>query len=92
MAWGLSHPDASFPELSLMTLVVSVMFALFDIVIVDWLVVCTWRPARIVFPGTGNCAGWRDHRFHVMDQLSPRGITALVGISLVLGAVAWAVT
>lgn len=92
VTWGLSHPDAGFPELTLTALVVTLMFALFDILVVDWLVICTLRPSRIVYPGTEHCAGWRDYRFHVTDQLSPRGIAALAGITLVLGTVAWAVT
>lgn len=46
--WGATHPDAGFIELALMALVVSAMFAAFDILIVDWLIICTWRPRRVV--------------------------------------------
>lgn len=36
-AWGATHPDAGFVELALMALVVFVLFAIFDIVVIDWL-------------------------------------------------------
>ena len=70
-----------------MTFAVAVMFALFDMFIIDWLVICTWRPQRLVFPGTEDCAGWRDYGFHVKEQLRPRGILALVIPSLLLGLI-----
>ena len=35
-----------------------------DLLIVDWLIVCTIRPKVIVPPGTENCAGWKDYGFH----------------------------
>lgn len=85
--WSAEHPDASFLDLALMTFAVAVMFALFDMFIIDWLVICTWRPQRLVFPGTEDCAGWRDYGFHVKEQLRPRGILALVIPSLLLGLI-----
>lgn len=88
MSWGWSHPDAGFVEFGLMALVVMVLFALFDLVIIDWLIICTWRPQRLVFPGTENCAGWGDYLFHVKEQLAARGIALLLGSSVVIGLLA----
>ena len=35
-----------------------------DLLIVDWLIVCTIRPNVIVPSGTEHCAGWKDYGFH----------------------------
>lgn len=88
-SWGAMHVGAGFFELSLMALVVSVLFALFDILVVDWLVICTWRPRRLVYPGTEDCEGWGDYRFHVDEQLRPRALAVLVGSSALIGAAVW---
>ncbi|WP_313547271.1 hypothetical protein, partial [Corynebacterium sp.] len=71
-AWGAQHAEASFLELALMTFVLSVMFALFDLVIIDWLIICTWRPKAMVYPGTEDCAGWRDYGFTSKNYCSPK--------------------
>lgn len=54
------------------------LFAVLDILIVDWLIICTLRPRRLVYPGTEDCAGWHDYGFHVREQLRTR---AVVGAS-----------
>lgn len=88
-AWGARHPEASYLELALMTFVLSVMFALFDLVIIDWLIIRTWRPRALLFPGTEDCAGWRDYVFHVKEQLQPKALLVLVGASAVIGLLVW---
>ncbi len=91
-AWGAQHPQASYLELALMTFVLSVMFALFDLIIIDWLIICTWRPKALVYPGTEDCAGWRDYGFHVKEQLQPKALLVLVGASSVIGLLVWWLT
>lgn len=91
-AWGATHPDAGFVELALMALVVFVLFAIFDIVVIDWLIICTVRPRRLVYPGTEHCAGWRDYRFHVEEQLRPRAVLVLMGASSLIGLLVWGLT
>ncbi|MGO1645468.1 hypothetical protein [Corynebacterium casei] len=91
-AWGAQHPQASYLELALMTFVLSVMFALFDLIIIDWLIICTWRPKALVYPGTEDCAGWRDYGFHVKEQLQPKALLVLVGASSVVGLLVWWLT
>lgn len=91
-AWGAQHPQASYLELALMTFVLSVMFALFDLIIIDWLIICTWRPKALVYPGTEDCAGWRDYGFHVKEQLQPKALLVLVGASSVIGPLVWWLT
>lgn len=91
-SWGAMHDRAGFLELALMALLVSVLFALFDILVIDWLVICTWRPRRLVYPGTEGCAGWGDYGFHVREQLRPRALAVLVVSSAVIGLVVWWLT
>ncbi|MEV0351535.1 hypothetical protein AB0H88_37665 [Nonomuraea sp. NPDC050680] len=40
-------------------------FNLFDLIVLDWLVVVTWRPALVVLPGTENMPDCRDLGFHL---------------------------
>lgn len=75
-----------------MALVAVLLFALVDIVIIDWLIICTWRPAAIVFPGTEHCARWRDYGFHVRAQFELRGVLVLLISSAVIGGIAWLLT
>ena len=91
-AWGAQHPQVSYLELALMTFVLSVMFALFDLIIIDWLIIFTWRPKALVYPGTEDCAGWRDYGFHVKEQLQPKALLVLVGASSVVGLLVWWLT
>lgn len=44
--------------------IINMTWNVVDLLIVDWLIVCTIRPKVIVPPGTENCAGWKDYGFH----------------------------
>ncbi|MEB4615999.1 hypothetical protein, partial [Leucobacter sp. M11] len=89
-SWGAAYPGSAVLDLVLMALLVGVLFAVLDLLLVDWLVICTLRPRRLVLPGTEDCAGWRDYGFHVREQLRPRAILMMLVISAVIGLlVAW---
>ena len=60
-----------------------------DLLIVDWLIVCTIRPRCIVPAGTENCAGWKDYGFHFKGFL--HGFVYLSLIPLVVAALSYAV-
>lgn len=90
-AWGAAHPGTGFVELALMALAIVLQFAILDLVI-DWLIICTWRPRRLVYPGTEDCAGWRDYRFHLVEQLRPRALLVLLAASALIGLVVWWLT
>jgi hypothetical protein len=79
---------AGFGQAYGMALATFVAFCLIDLVIVDWIIVCWWRPSWIVIHGTETAAGWGDYMFHVREQLSPKGLAALFGVPLVIAAVA----
>lgn len=92
MTWRNAHPEGGIFDAVLMTFVAVMFFVFVDLVIVDWLFICTLRPKRIVLSGSADCAGWRDYMFHVTEQFSVRGISALVIMSFVVGTVAWLLT
>lgn len=91
-SWGAANPGTGFLALAGMALAVMILFAILDIVVIDWLIICTWRPRRLVYPGTEDCAGWRDYRFHVVEQLRPRALLVLLAASGTIGILVWWLT
>lgn len=92
LSWGAARPEAGFFELALMALVAILLFVVVDILVIDWLIICAWRPRAIVLAGTEDCAGWRDYAHHVREQFRPRGILVLLVGSALIGAIAWLLT
>ena len=60
-----------------------------DLLLVDWLLICTLASPLFIFPNTAHCAGRRDFRFHFIGFL--KGCIAMSLISGVLAMVAFAV-
>ena len=61
------------------------MFNLVDLLVMDWLIVCTITPRFLVLPGTEGMAGYKDYRTH------PRGFVigsavAIMGSGLIAAA------
>jgi hypothetical protein len=40
------------------------VFNVFDLVVIDWLVVCLVTPKFVVIPGTEGCAGYKNYAHH----------------------------
>jgi hypothetical protein len=40
-------------------------FWLFDLVLIDWLCLVTFKPSFAIIPGTEGMAGWDDYAFHL---------------------------
>ncbi len=53
-------------------------FAVWDLLILDWLIFVTIQPAFIVIPGTEGLAGYKDYWFHF--QVSFLGLTQWVSV------------
>ena len=67
IAFGLWHfrsGSAAFLQVFLYIGIVAMTWNVIDLLVMDWLIVCTIRPKIIVPPGTEHCAGWRDYGFH----------------------------
>lgn len=55
---------SSFPVLLLQAYGVAFMFNLVDLLLIDWLFICTFTPRWLVIPGTEGMAGYRDYGHH----------------------------
>ena len=53
-----------------------------DLLLVDWLLICTLASPLFIFPNTAHCAGRHDFRFHWMGFV--KGCVAMSAISGVL--------
>jgi hypothetical protein len=60
---------------------VGVVINLFDLLILDWLMFCTWTPSFVVLPGTEGMAGYKDYGLHF------RGFLTSIVISAALSAI-----
>jgi len=60
---------------------VGVVINLFDLLILDWLMFCTWTPSFVVLPGTEGMAGYKDYGLHF------RGFLTGIVISAALSAI-----
>lgn len=64
------------------------LFNLTDLLVIDWLIIETMRPAFTQLPGLGDSAAVRHHRFHLRQFLV--GAVGLLALSLpVATLVAW---
>ncbi len=50
-------------------LLVLLIFNVLDLLVLDWLIVCTIQPRMMILPGTEGMAGYRDYRFHFIGFL-----------------------
>jgi hypothetical protein len=75
------QPDLSYGGAFLAALTPLVIFNLFDLLIVDWLVLCTLTPGFMMLPGTEGMAGYKDYGPHF------RGFLFGIGLSLAASAV-----
>lgn len=79
--YAQAQPDATFAQHALHAAAVAFVFNVVDLLVIDWLVLCTWTPRRLVIPGTEGMAGYTDYGHHF------RGFIAGTIFSVVLGAI-----
>jgi hypothetical protein len=81
------HGKLSFPTAFANSALIAFFFAVWDLLVLDWLIFVTIQPDFIVIPGTESLAGYKDYWFHF--EVSFLGwaqwISVLVA-GLVLGA------
>lgn len=75
-----------FLEVALHVFLMLLVFNLVDLLVLDWLIFVTLRPARIVLPGTEGMAGYRDYAFHLRAFL--KGLAGAALVAVVVGALA----
>lgn len=76
------HYHLKFENILLFVWGVTMFFNLWDLIILDWLVVCTLTPNFIIIPGTTGNKGYKNYRFHFVGFL--KGILTTFILSLVM--------
>jgi cation transport ATPase len=77
--------EPSFTALWQHAFVVVLVFNLVDLLLVDWLVLCTFTPRAFVLPGTEGMAGYKNYWRHF------RGFLIGMVVSAVLATIAAAI-
>ena len=44
--------------------IIAMSWNVMDLMVMDWLLVCTVRPAWLIIPGTENCSSYNDYGYH----------------------------
>lgn len=80
-----THAGASVAQLFYHAFVVASVFNVIDLVVIDWLVLCTFTPRSLIIPGTEGMAGYRDYGHHFRGFLAGIVFTAvLAGVAAAL--------
>ena len=58
-----------FLQVFLYTWIIAFTWNVVDLIIMDWLLVCTITPDWLILPGTKGCRGYKDYKFHFIGFL-----------------------
>ena len=61
---------------------VTLLFNVFDLIVIDWLIVCAITPKFVIIPGTEGNAGYKDYWFHFVAFL--KGIIITFALSVLI--------
>jgi hypothetical protein len=75
----------TFFELFVIVLTIFMVFNIVDLLIVDWLVICTITPKFIVLPGTEGMSGYKDYGYHFRGSL--KGTVTLLVLALIFAGI-----
>ena len=75
-----NHLDVSFPILFLNAFGVIWIFNLWDLLILDWLIICSSPPKFAIIPGTEGAAGYKDYAFHLRGFLIGTVLSIVAGL------------
>jgi hypothetical protein len=76
----------TFTAVFVHTFIFLMTFNVLDLLVIDWLILMTWRPQFMILPGTEGMAGYTDYRFH-FDGFLKGTAGILVGSLLITGIV-----
>ncbi|MBP8893566.1 MAG: hypothetical protein KBH09_14535 [Saprospiraceae bacterium] len=65
-------------------LIVCMCWNIFDLIVMDWLIFCTWQPKFIVLPGSEGNKAYKNYKFHFFGFLKGCGIS-VIGSSIIAG-------
>ena len=92
IAAGLIHYGAipvSFGTVFLHLWIICLTWNVVDLLILDWLVFCTITPKCFVLPGTEDCKGYKDYKFHFIGFL--KGCVYMTLFALIFAAIDFAI-
>lgn len=78
-----------FLEVTLSLWLSMMLFNLVDLLVLDWLVLLTFRPRLAILPGTEGLAGYSDYQFHFIGFL--KGTVGITLASPILAAIAYGI-
>jgi hypothetical protein len=76
----------TFIEMFVNIFTIFMVFNIVDLLILDWLIICTITPKFIVLPGTEGMAGYKDYGFHFRGFL--KGIIICLVSALIFAGLA----
>jgi hypothetical protein len=68
---------------------VGVVINLFDLLVLDWLMFCTWTPQFVVLPGTEGMAGYKNYGLHFRGFLT--GIVISAALSAIIAGIVYVI-
>jgi len=82
---GLSSVHSSVDNIQFLpalvfSVIVLLVFNVFDLLVLDWLFFCTIQPRQMVLPGTEGMPGYRDYRFHFNGFLKGLAFCSVGGL------------
>lgn len=72
------HSDFTLLQTIFLTWGILLFFNLYDLLVLDWLIICAITPRFVVVPGTEGNKGYKDYLFHFKGFLKGIIITLLV--------------
>ncbi|MFD7858757.1 hypothetical protein ACFV6B_31430 [Streptomyces microflavus] len=87
---GALHGGLDFLSAAVCAALVFATLALWDLVVLDWIILAGLRPRLLVLPGTEGMAEYRDLRFHLDAAL--KGSPLIIVVGLLTGGIAALIT
>ncbi|WP_433325277.1 hypothetical protein [Spirillospora sp. CA-294931] len=77
---GALDDGLDFPSAAVCAALVFATLSLWDLVVLDWIILAGFRPRLLVLPGTEGMKEYRDLRFHLVAALKGSPAIAVVGL------------
>lgn len=87
---GALHGGLDFLSAAVCAALVFATLTLWDLVVLDWIILAGLRPRLLVLPGTEGMAEYRDLRFHLDAAL--KGSPLIIAVGLLTGGIAALIT
>lgn len=75
-----SNGELTFIDTFIVALLIFQIWNLLDLLVLDWLILMTFRPRFMILPGTEGLAGYQDYRFHLRKFINGIALTLLLSV------------